>query len=245
MYPIMLLNGSSDRKDMINNQGKMLRVPVSLEDMKNGYGVVSRFYAVVEGIFEKGLRQKGLQLLSITPGEVVLEVGVGTGYSLKEIANSVGENGKAYGIDITPQMLEITRKRLRKAGLMDRVELYEGDARSMPYEDGKFDAVYIASTLELFDTPDIPRVLNEIKRVLKPSGRLGVVSLTKESREDSLFIRFYEWLHQKVPKYASCRPIYVEELVKDAEYEIIKTDQFVIAKLVPWELLVARPLTDS
>ena len=230
---------------MINNQGKMLRVPVSLEDMKNGYGVVSRFYAVVEGIFEKGLRQKGLQLLSITPGEVVLEVGVGTGYSLKEMANSVGENGKAYGIDVTPQMLEITRKRLRKAGLMDRVELYEGDARSMPYEDGKFDAVYMAATLELFDTPDIPRVLSEIKRVLKPSGRLGVVSLTKESREDSLFIRFYEWLHQKVPKYASCRPIYVEELVKDAEYEIIKTDQFVIAKLVPWKLLVARPLTDS
>ena len=230
---------------MINNQGKMLRVPVSLEDMKNGYGVVSRFYALVEGIFEKGLRQKGLQLLSITPGEVVLEVGVGTGYSLKEIANSVGENGKAYGIDVTPQMLEITRKRLRKAGLMDRVELYEGDARSMPYEDGKFDAVYMAATLELFDTPDIPRVLSEIKRVLKPSGRLGVVSLTKESREDSLFIRFYEWLHQKVPKYASCRPIYVEELVKDAEYEIIKTDQFVIAKLVPWKLLVARPLTDS
>jgi len=245
IYPIMLLNGSSDRKDMINNQGKMLRVPVSLEDMKNGYGVVSRFYALVEGIFEKGLRQKGLQLLSITPGEVVLEVGVGTGYSLKEIANSVGENGKAYGIDVTPQMLEITRKRLRKAGLMDRVELYEGDARSMPYEDGKFDAVYMAATLELFDTPDIPRVLSEIKRVLKPSGRLGVVSLTKESREDSLFIRFYEWLHQKVLKYASCRPIYVEELVKDAEYEIIKTDQFVIAKLVPWKLLVARPLTDS
>jgi len=230
---------------MINNQGKMLRVPVSLEDMKNGYGVVSRFYALAEGIFEKGLRQKGLQLLSITPGEVVLEVGVGTGYSLKEIANSVGENGKAYGIDVTPQMLEITRKRLRKAGLMDRVELYEGDARSMPYEDGKFAAVYMAATLELFDTPDIPRVLSEIKRVLKPSGRLGVVSLTKESREDSLFIRFYEWLHQKVPKYASCRPIYVEELVKDAEYEIIKTDQFVIAKLVPWKLLVARPLTDS
>ena len=230
---------------MINNQGKMLRVPVSLEDMKNGYGVVSRFYAVVEGIFEKGLRQKGLQLLSITPGEVVLEVGVGTGYSLKEIANSVGENGKAYGIDITPQMLEITRKRLRKAGLMDRVELYERDARSMPYEDGKFDAVYIASTLELFDTPDIPRVLNEIKRILKPGGRLGVASLTKESREDSPFIRFYEWLHQKIPKYASCRPIYVEELVKDAGYEITKTEEFVLYKIVPWKLVLARPLTDS
>ena len=228
-----------------SNQKKTLGVPVSLEDIRKSYGVVSRFYAVAEGIFEKGLRQKGLQLLSVTPGEVVLEIGFGTGYSLKEIANSVGENGRAYGIDITPQMLEITRKRLRKAGLTDRVELYEGDAKSMPYQDNKFDAVYMASTLELFDTPDIPRVLNEIKRVLKPGGRLGIASLTKEGREGSLFLRFYEWLHQKIPKYANCRPIYVEKLVADAGYEITKTGEFVILKLVPWKLLVARPQTDS
>jgi len=229
----------------INNQKKTLGVPVSLEDIRKSYGVVSRFYAVAEGIFEKGLRQKGLQLLSVTPGEVVLEIGFGTGYSLKEIANSVGENGRAYGIDITPQMIEITRKRLRKAGLTDRVELYEGDAKGMPYQDNKFDAVYMASTLELFDTPDIPRVLKEIKRVLKPSGRLGIASLTKEGREGSLFLRFYEWLHQKIPKYANCRPIYVEKLVADGGYEITKTDEFVILKLVPWKLLVARPQTDS
>ena len=230
---------------MISNQAKTLRVPVSLEDIKKSYGVMSRFYAVVEGLFEKGLRRNGLQLLSVSPGETVLEVGFGTGYSLKEMANSVGENGKAYGIDITPQMLEITRKRLRKAGLMHRVELYGGDARRMPYGDNKFDAVYMASTLELFDTPDIPRVLKEIKRVLKPSGRLGIASLTKEGREGSLFLRFYEWLHQKIPKYANCRPIYVEKLVADAGYEITKSDEFVILKLVPWKLLVARLQTDS
>ena len=228
-----------------SNQGKILGVPVSLEDIKKSYGVMSRFYAVAEGIIEKGLRQKGLQLLSVTPGEVILEIGFGTGYSLKEIANSVGENGKAYGIDITPQMLEITRKRLRKAGLTNRVELYEGDAKRMPYQDSKFDAVYMASTLELFDTPDIPTVLKEVKRVLKPSGRLGVVSLTKEGGESSLLLRFYEWLHQKIPKCVNCRPIYVEKSVEDVGYEITKAEEFVILKLVPWKLLVARPQTDS
>jgi len=230
---------------MGDSKKEILRVPASLEDIKKSYGILSRSYAIIEKIFEKGLRRKGLQVLSVTPGEVVLEVGVGTGCSLKEIANRVGENGRAYGIDITPQMLEITRKRLEKAGLIDRVELHEGDARSMPYENNKFDAVYMASTLELFDTPDIPRVLKEIKRVLKPSGRLGVASLTKEGREDSLLLRFYEWLHQKIPKYASCRPIYVGKSVADAGYEITKTDDFVIAKLVPWKLLVARPQTNS
>ncbi len=229
----------------MNNEEKILRAQVSLDDIRKSYGVVSRFYAVAEGIFEKGLRQRGLQLLSVVPGEIVLEIGVGTGYSLKEIANSVGENGKAYGIDITPQMLESTGKRLQKAGLMDRVELNEGDARSMPYEDNKFDAAYIVSTLELFDTLDIPKVLNEIKRVLKPGGRLGIASLTKEGWEGSLFMglfmRFYEWLHQKFPKYVSCRPIYLEKSVEDSAYEIIKTEKFILFQLVPWKLLVARP----
>ena len=229
---------------MINNQGEMLGVPVRLEDIKKSYGVMSRFYALAEGIFEKGLRRKGLHLLSVTSGEVVLEVGVGTGYSLKEIANFVGENGKAHGIDVTPQMLELTRKRLKKAGFMDRVELYEGDARRMPYQNGKFDAVYMASTLELFDTPDIPVVLNEVKKVLKPSGRLGVASLTKEGREGSLFIRFYEWLHQKIPKYANCRPIYVEKLIEDAGYQITKTEEFILLKIAAWRIVVAKPLTD-
>jgi demethylmenaquinone methyltransferase/2-methoxy-6-polyprenyl-1,4-benzoquinol methylase len=229
---------------MIDNQGEILRVPVRSEDIKKSYGVMSRFYALAEGIFEKGLRRKGLHLLSVTPSEVVLEVGVGTGYSLKEIANFVGEKGKAHGIDVTPQMLELTRKRLKKAGFMDRVELYEGDARRMPYQNDKFDAVYMASTLELFDTPDIPVVLREVKRVLKPNGRLGVASLTKEGREGSLFIRFYEWLHQKVPKYVNCRPIYVEKLLEDTGYQITKTEEFVLLKIVPWRIVVAKPLTD-
>src|SRR4030043_1048980 len=228
---------------MIDNQGEILRVPVRSEDIKKSYGVMSRFYALAEGIFERGLRRKGLHLLSVTVSAVVLEGGVGTGYSLKEIANFVGEKGKAHGIDVTPQMLELTRKRLKKAGFMDRVELYEGDARRMPYQNGKFDAVYMASTLELFDTPDIPVVLREVKRVLKPSGRLGVASLTKEGREGSLFIRFYEWLHQKVPKYVNCRPIYVEKLLEDTGYQITKTEEFVLLKIVPWIIVVAKPLT--
>ena len=115
----------------------------------------------------------------------------------------------------------------------------------MPYEDSKFDAVYMASTLELFDTPDIPRVLNEIKRVLKPGGRLGVASLTKEGREGSLFVRFYEWLHRRIPKYANCRPIYVEKSVAEAGYQITNTEEFVLCKIAPCKLLVAGPKADA
>jgi len=223
-----------------DEKGDILRVSVTLEDIKKSYGVLSKFYGILEK-FEKGPRERGLELLSVKEGDVVLEIGVGTGLSLQEIARSVEAAGKAYGIDITPQMLRLAEKRLRKAELMDRVELHEGDVRTMPYEDNMFDAVYMAATLELFDTPDIPRVLGEIKRVLKPSGRLGVVSLSKEGKENFWFLRFYEWMHQKLPKYASCRPIYVEQTIKDAGFDIVKRQEFMIMKLVPMTLVIAMP----
>lgn len=222
-----------------DEQGDILRVSATPEDIKKSYGLLNRFYGLLEGKFEKGLREKELELLAVKEGEVVLEIGVGAGFSLQEIARSVGTTGKAHGIDITPEMLRLTEKRLRKAALMDRVELNEGDARAMPYEDNTFDAVYMAATLELFDTPDIPKVLGEIKRVLKQHGRLGVASLSKERRENFWFVRLYEWMHQKFPKYASCRPIYVEQTIKDAGFDVIKRQEFMIMKLVPMKLVMA------
>jgi len=224
-----------------DEKGDILRVSATLEDIKKSYGVLSQFYGFLERKFEKGVREKGLELLAVKEVDSVLEIGVGAGFSLQEIARSVGATGKAYGIDVTPEMLRLTEKRLRKAGLLDRVELCEGDARTMPYEDDMFDAVYISATLELFDTPDIPKVLGEIKRVLKPSGRLGVASLSKEGRENFWFLRFYEWLHQKLPKYASCRPIYVEATTKDAGFDIVQSQEYMIMKLVPMKLVIAMP----
>ena len=210
-------------------------------DVRATYAKLSRVYAAVEGRFEKKLRRRGLELLNIQEGETVLEVGSGTGYALVEIARAVGETGRAYGVDVTPQMLALAQKRLDRKGLAERVELREGDARDMSYEDDKFDAVYMAATLELFDTPDIPIVLAEIKSVLKPTGRLGVISMTKEGHEDSVVFRCYEWMHRTFPRYASCRPIYVEDSVREAGFKITKVQEMKIAGLFPMKIVMAEP----
>jgi demethylmenaquinone methyltransferase/2-methoxy-6-polyprenyl-1,4-benzoquinol methylase len=121
-------------------------------------------------------------------------------------------------------ILEVTRRKLDRARLVDRVELYCGDAASLPYGDNTFDAVFMSFTLELFDTPEIPNLLEEVKRVLKPGGRIGVASMSKENR-NSLSLRLYEWAHKKWPKYIDCRPIYLERSLRDAGYEIRKKEK--------------------
>ena len=232
-------NYTNSTTTMTNKE--ILRVKATKEAIRKSYGKISKFYAMAEGTFEKGLRKKGLEFLGIEEGEMVLEIGFGTGFTLCELAKSVGETGKVYGIDVAPEMVEIAKKRLEKEGLIDRLGIYEGDARNMPFADNVFDTVYMALTLELFDTPDIPKVLREIKRVLKPSGRLGVVSISKQGYENSLFLKFYEWLHKKIPRYISCRPIYVEDSIREAGYKIVKAEEFMLAKLMPVKIVFAKP----
>jgi demethylmenaquinone methyltransferase/2-methoxy-6-polyprenyl-1,4-benzoquinol methylase len=216
----------------------VLPVPRTKEEAKHFYDCISRVYDYLIGVFERKYAEMALERLSVQEGETVLEIGFGTGHCLKRIAESVGETGKAYGVDISSGMLEVTRRRLEKAKLIDRVELYRGDAASLPYDDSTFDAVFLSYTLELFDTPEIPRLLDEVKRVLKPGGRLGVASLSKGNGEPKL-LRLYEWVHRKWPKYVDCRPIYVEQSLSDAGYKIRKKEKVKLVGLLPSQIVVA------
>lgn len=215
---------------------EILRVYRTKEQAKRTYDKISRIYDLITGPFERKFRDMGLNQLDVKEGETVLEIGFGTGHCLEEMAKRVGENGKAYGIDISSRMLDITRKRMEKKRLADTVELYCGDAMSMPYEDNMFDVVFMSFTLELFDTPEIPAVLKEIKRVLKPKGRLGVVSMSKEDGE-SWLLKAYEWIHKNFPVIADCRPIYVEKSIRDAGYSIKSREKIKLFGL-PGEIVV-------
>jgi len=226
---------------MNSNNHKVLRVYRTKSQAKKSYDKISHFYDYFAGGFESNYRNMALEQLNIKKGETVLEIGFGTGHCLKQIAKLVGETGMTYGVEISSGMIEVTKKRLEKAGLIDRVELYCGDAASLPYNEHKFDAVFMSFTLELFDTPEIPMILNEIKRVLKPQGRLGVVSMSREDGKSILF-KFYEWAHKKFPNYADCRPIYVEQSLKEAGFGIKNKEKVKLIGL-PLEIVIGKNLT--
>jgi ubiquinone/menaquinone biosynthesis C-methylase UbiE len=122
---------------------------------------------------EHALREKMVDLASIEPGKSVLDVGCGTGTLAIAARKRVGESGKAAGIDASPEMIARARKKARKAGT--DVDFRSAVIEALPFPDGTFDTVL--ATIMLHHLPDDVRRrgIGEMRRVLKPGGRLFVV----------------------------------------------------------------------
>ncbi len=208
------------------------RVERSREETKQSYDRMSRWYDLFAGS-EKKFTRIGLQKLNVQPGEHVLEIGFGTGQALIELAQAGAES--VSGVDLSEGMLHVAQERVRAAGLGESIDLRLGDATQLPFNDETFDAIFISFTLELFDTPEIPVVLGECRRVLRTGGRLGVVSLAKR---ETLACRVYEWGHAKMPAMLDCRPIFARQAVEQAGFLIEEAGEVKMWGL-PVEVVVA------
>jgi ubiquinone/menaquinone biosynthesis C-methylase UbiE len=114
------------------------------------------------------------EALDPQPGERVLEVGPGTGYYSLEVAEWVGPDGRLDVFDLQQEMLDHTTARARQRGL-ENLHPTQGDARELPYPDATFDAAFLVTVLG--EIPDQAAALRELRRVLKPGGRLVVGEL--------------------------------------------------------------------
>ncbi len=119
-------------------------------------------------------RDRLRSVLAPKPGERVLEIGPGTGYYTLDLATWVGSEGTVEIFDLQQKFLDHVGSRAVEKGLANVVPT-QGDATALPYGDASIDAV--ALTAVLGEIPDPPAALREIRRVLKPSGRLVVGEL--------------------------------------------------------------------
>jgi SAM-dependent methyltransferase len=111
---------------------------------------------------------------ALAAGETVLDVGCGAGIDTILAARAVGERGRAIGLDVLEEMCERARRHAREARVDDRTRFVRGEMEDMPLPDASVDVVVSNGVIN----PRKSRVLAEIRRVLRPGGRIAVADLT-------------------------------------------------------------------
>jgi ubiquinone/menaquinone biosynthesis C-methylase UbiE len=214
------------------------RVPRTHTEARAFYNRLSRWYDALANRSEAPHREMGLGLLDAQPGERVLEIGCGTGHGLLRLARDVGGDGMAVGLDVSDGMARVTAERLRGAGFAARVAVCVGDGARLCYARETFDAIFMGFTLELFDTPLLPSVVEGCRALLKLGGRFGVVALSRPRGRVGLPVRIYEWFHDLAPRWIDCRPIPVAEVLTRHGFEIREAQRGVMWGL-PVDVVVA------
>jgi ubiquinone/menaquinone biosynthesis C-methylase UbiE len=221
-------------RDLLDYEPGVLRVLQTKGETKAFYNKIAKAYDFLSEHSERPMREAGIRMLAPSAGDRLLEIGFGTGHVLAELAKAVGPSGKVFGIDISENMLTEAQAVLEREQVADQASLVCGDAEHLPYASDSTDGIFMCFTLELFDTPDIPLVLGECKRVLRPGGRIVVVAVSKEGPQ-GLVIRAFEWTHRHFPNLMDCRPIYARRALEAAGFLV--DDHSVQTMWVPVEIV--------
>ena len=145
-----------------------------LEDKKRArifYKYFSKIYDYVNPIFySKEMRKIVVDMAKIARGDLVLEVGCGTGFTTEEIVKRVGEEN-VYAVDLTPEQMEKAVNRFKN------VNFVRGDAENLPFKDNVFDAAISAGSIEYWPNPQ--KGIEEMARVTKKGGRVVILAPRK------------------------------------------------------------------
>jgi ubiquinone/menaquinone biosynthesis C-methylase UbiE len=154
-------------------------------------GVFSRAAATYDSIgprFFTHLGQRLVELSHILPGATVLDVAAGRGAVLFAAANQVGPGGRVVGIDLAEQMVQETTADIQRRG-QHNVEMHHMSAEQLDFPDASFDGVLCGFALWMFPQPH--QALQEVFRVLKPGGRVGLTTWTDDCP-------FLTWVRQEL-----------------------------------------------
>lgn len=174
-----------------------MRAALEQGKLRNVYDAVASRYDFQHGLLTARSDQLGRELLAehaVRSGDQVLDCGAGTGATGLLAAHKVGPNGKVVMLDMSEGMLAVAREKMERAGLQERVEIKTGNMLELPFEDNSFDVVL--STYSLCPIYDPVRGTEELYRVTRPGGRIGIAHSTDPRNS------FVKWLADRVEDIA-------------------------------------------
>lgn len=152
---------------------KKQQVAGMFDDISGKYDFLNRFLSAGTDL---GWRKKAIAQLNILKPKIMLDVATGTA-DVAIMAYNMLKPDKITGIDISDGMLEVGRKKINKLGLQGNIELLNGDSEAISFNDNTFDAITVAFGVRNFQ--HLETGLQEMKRVLKPGGKLVVLEFSK------------------------------------------------------------------
>lgn len=157
----------------------------------------------------KAWRKYTMRKMAIQPGQSSLDLCCGTADWTIALAEA-SQGGETVGLDFSRKMLDVGQAKIDKAGLTERIRLVEGNAMELPFADDAFDFVTIGFGLR--NVPDIDQVLREMRRVVKPGGKVVCLELSKPTWQPFKGIYYFyfekllpllgKWLVKRYEQYS-------------------------------------------
>lgn len=199
-----------------------------VDSIKKIYAGYSNVYDVIFKQFFYPRQRHVINTMNIKPGDRVLDVGVGTGLSLSLYPSSCN----VTGIDLSAEMLKKAKEKIDKYRLT-HINLMEMDASNLRFEDNSFD--HVIATFVISVVPDPVKVISEMKRVCKKSGKIVIVNHFQSSNK--FIAKIEEFINPLCCKIGWRSDLSLDELVSNADLEI--NYKYKLKKFDLWKVVFA------
>jgi len=201
---------------------------MEVTEIQRIYAYYSRIYDFIFKRWFLPRQQHAIQALHMSPGQRVLDVGVGTGFSLPLYP----QHARVVGVDLSSKMLRKAQQKVLEERL-SHVDLMEMDATHLAFPDNTFDFVIVAFVISV--VPDPIQVLAEIKRVSKPEGQIVIINHFQS--QNKIMAQFEKWVSPLCTKIGWRSDLALDYLVQHADLRIDR--KYSLNKLDLWKVIWA------